>query len=126
VAYLAIPTKVRLSWSAPSRAFALRLQYSSGNVFDNRFDVFGANFELAISRRIGVFGRYGYGSYDDTALATLTLTTGWRVLHSGTFAARWFGVAAGQLLLIMQGNRTQTNMEAFYNFPLATTFRSHL
>jgi len=28
---------------APSRAFALRLQYSSGNVFDNRFDVFGAN-----------------------------------------------------------------------------------
>jgi len=45
---------------APSRAFALR-QYSS-NVFDNRFDVFGASFELAISRRIGVFGRYGYGS----------------------------------------------------------------
>jgi len=31
-------------------------------MFDNRFDVFGANFGL--SRRIGIFGRYG-GNYDD-------------------------------------------------------------
>ena len=45
----------------------MRLQYSGGNIFDNRFDVFGANLELALSQSTGVFGRYGYGRSDTFA-----------------------------------------------------------
>ena len=107
---------------APSRAFALRLQYSGGNVFDNRFDVFGANFELALSRRVGVFGRYGYGSYDDTAFGDINPNY-WmagvafrNLLLPGGLA----GVAAGQPFIDNAvGNRTQTNIEAFYNFAIS-------
>lgn len=60
---------VELEYS-PSKTFAVRLQYSGGKMFDNRFDVFGANIELA-SQSIGVFGRYGYGNYSDTAFGNL-------------------------------------------------------
>lgn len=107
---------------APSSSFALRIQYSGGNVFDGRFDVLGANFELALSREIGVFGRYGYGSYDDTAVGDINPNY-WmagvafrNILLPGTLA----GVAAGQPFIdTAVGNRTQTNIEAFYNFPFS-------
>ena len=107
---------------SPSQAFALRLQYSGGNVFDRRFDVFGANAELALSRRVGIFGRYGYGSYNDTTfgdiepnywMAGLTLRN---LFVPGAIA----GIAAGQPFIESAvGNATQTNFEAFYNFPLS-------
>jgi porin len=107
---------------APSRAFALRLQYSSGNILDGHFDVLGANFELALSRRVGIFGRYGYGSYDDTAFGDINPNY-WmagfafrNLLLPGASA----GVATGQPFIDNAvGNRTQTNIEAFYNFPLS-------
>lgn len=112
---------VELEYS-PSQAFALRLQYSGGNVFDRRFDVFGANAELALSRRVGIFGRYGYGSYNDTTfgdiepnywMAGLTLRN---LFVPGAVA----GIAAGQPFIESAvGNATQTNFEAFYNFPLS-------
>ena len=56
---------------APFDTFAVRLQYSGGEVFDSRYDVFGANFEWAILPQLAVFGRYGYGSYDDTAFGDI-------------------------------------------------------
>lgn len=104
---------------SPSRAFALRLQYSGGRVFDNHFDVIGANIELAISPQVAVFGRYSYGSYDDTAFGDVEPNY-WMVgvavrdlLKPGAFA----GIAAGQPFLESAvGNATQTNFEAFYNF----------
>jgi len=65
---------VELEYS-PSQAFALRLQYSGGQIFDNRFDVVGANAELALSQQIAIFGRYGYGSYADTAFGDLKQCT---------------------------------------------------
>lgn len=112
---------VELEYS-PSQAFAVRLQYSGGNVFDRRFDVFGANVELALSRRLGIFGRYGYGSYNDTTfgdiepnywMAGLTLRN---FFVPGAVA----GIAAGQPFIESAvGNATQTNFEAFYNFPLS-------
>ncbi len=111
---------------APSRAFALRLQYSGGNAFDHQFDVFGANFELALSRRLGIFGRYGYGSYDDTAFGDINPNywmagLAFRDLFlPGALA----GIAAGQPFIeTAVGNATQTNMEAFYNFPLSDRLR---
>lgn len=107
---------------APSRAFALRLQYSLGSFFDNRFDVFGANFELALSRQFGVFGRYGYGSYNDTTFGDINPNywmagiTFRDILVPGTST----GIAAGQPFIENAvGNETQTNIEAFYNFPLS-------
>jgi porin len=106
---------------SPSRAFALRLQYSGGQIFDRRFDVFGANVELALSPQFAVFGRYGLGSYDDTAfgdvepnywMAGVALRD---LLKPGALA----GIAAGQPFIEgAVGNATQTNFEAFYNFPL--------
>jgi len=110
---------------APSKAFALRLQYSGGNVFDHHFDVFGANFELAVSRRLGIFGRYGYGIYDDTAFGDLEPNywmagVSFRNLFVPGAVA---GIAAGQPLIESKvGNATQTNFEAFYNFPLSDNF----
>ncbi len=106
---------------SPTRAFALRLQYSGGQIFDRRFDVFGANLELALSPQFAVFGRYGLGSYDDTAfgdvepnywMAGVALRD---LLKPGALA----GIAAGQPFIEgAVGNATQTNFEAFYNFPL--------
>ncbi len=116
---------VELEYS-PSQAFALRLQYSGGQIFDNRFDVVGANAELAISKQIAVFGRYGYGSYADTAFGDLNPSywmagVGWRDLFvEGAFA----GLAAGQPFIASEiGNATQTNFEAFYNFPINENIR---
>lgn len=51
--------------------FALRLQYSHGTVFGSCFNVLGANFELALSQQLAVFGRYGYGIYDDSSVGDL-------------------------------------------------------
>jgi len=111
---------------APSRAFALRLQYSGGSAFNHQFDVFGANFELALSRRLGIFGRYGYGSYDDTVFGDINPNywmagVAFRDLFlPGALA----GIAAGQPFIeTAVGNATQTNMEAFYNFPLSDRLR---
>ncbi|MFN6518732.1 MAG: iron uptake porin [Nostoc sp. CreGUA01] len=116
---------VELEYS-PSQAFALRLQYSGGQIFDNRFDVVGANAELAISQQIAVFGRYGYGSYADTAFGDLNPSywmagVGLRDLFvEGAFA----GLAAGQPFIASEiGNATQTNFEAFYNFPINENIR---
>jgi len=111
---------------APSRVFALRLQYSGGSAFDHPFDVFGANFELVLSRRLGIFGRYGYGSYDDTAFGDINPNywmagVSFRDLFlPGALA----GIAAGQPFIESAvGNATQTNMEVFYNFPLSDRLR---
>jgi hypothetical protein len=52
---------VELEYS-PNKAFALRLQYSGGRVFGSSFNGFGVNFDLALSQRLGLFGRYGYAS----------------------------------------------------------------
>ncbi len=112
---------VELEYS-PKQTFALRLQYSGGNVFDHRFDVFGANAQLALSRRLAIFGRYGIGSYNDTNfgdikpnywMAGVTLRN---LFVPGAVA----GIAAGQPFIESAvGNATQTNFEAFYNFPLS-------
>jgi porin len=111
---------VELEYS-PSRTLALRLQYSGGSVFDNGFDAFGANVELTLSPQFAVFGRYGYGSYDDTAFGDINPNY-WMagiafpdLLVPGALA----GIAAGQPFIESDvGNATQTNFEAFYKFPV--------
>ncbi len=112
---------VELEYS-PSKAFALRLQYSGGNISDGRFDVFGANLELAVSRQLGIFGRYGYGSYNDTVFGDINPNY-WMAgvsLRDLFVPGALAGVAAGQPFIDNAvGNATQTNIEAFYNFPVS-------
>ncbi|WP_414584526.1 iron uptake porin [Scytonema sp. PCC 10023] len=111
---------------APSKAFALRLQYSGGELFDNRYDVFGVNFELALSPKFAIFGRYGYGSYNNTAFGDIKPNY-WMagvafpdLFTRGALA----GIAAGQPFIVSEiGNATQTNFEAFYNFPVSNNIQ---
>jgi porin len=107
---------------SPSRAFAVRLQYSGGELIDNRFDVIGANVELTLGQKFGIFGRYGYGSFNDTVFGDIKPNywmagIGFRdLLARGALA----GVAVGQPFIANEiGNSTQTNYEAFYNYPLS-------
>ncbi|NEU75054.1 iron uptake porin [Hassallia byssoidea VB512170] len=111
---------------APDKAFALRLQYTGGQMLSNRFDVFGVNFELALSDKLAVFGRYGYGDYSNTTFGDLNpqywmAGVAFRdLLKPGAIA----GIAAGQPFIEGNiGNATQTNFEAFYNLPINDRIR---
>ncbi|TFI54868.1 S-layer protein [Mastigocladus laminosus UU774] len=111
---------------APSRNLAIRLQYSGGDVFDNRFDVFGVNAETRLTPEVALFGRYGMGTYPNTAFGNITLNywmTGVAfpdLFKQGAIA----GIAAGQPIIASEiGNATQTNFEAFYNFPTNDNIR---
>ena len=107
---------------APSRTLALRLQYSRGEIFANRFDAIGANFELTLAKRFGLFARYGYGNYDQTLFGDIEPNY-WMagvaardLFQEGALA----GVAVGQPFIESEiGNATQTNYEVFYNYPLS-------
>ncbi|MGL5877868.1 MAG: carbohydrate porin, partial [Xenococcaceae cyanobacterium] len=72
-------------------------------------------------RRLGVFGRYGYGSYDDTIFGDLEPSY-WMVgisLRNLLLPGAVAGIAAGQPFVENAvGDATQTNFEAYYNFPL--------
>ena len=87
--------------------------------------MFGANFELALTRRLGIFGRYGYGSYNDTAFKDIEPNY-WMAgvsLRNLFLPGAVAGIAAGQPFIESTvGNATQTNFEAFYNFPLSENF----
>jgi hypothetical protein len=111
---------------APSKTFAMRLQYGGGRIFGSQFNVVGVNAELAINKHIGVFGRYGTASYANTILGDLTpqywmAGVGFRdVLIPKSIG----GIAIGQPLIEDRvGNETQTNMELFYNIPISDRIR---
>jgi porin len=107
---------------SPSKAFALRLQYSGGEIASNRFDVIGANAELTLGEKLGIFARYGYGNYNDTDFGALKPNywmagVAMRDLFTRGALA---GIAVGQPFIVNEiGNSTQTNFEAFYNYPFS-------
>lgn len=112
---------VELEYS-PSRNFAVRLQYSGGEVFAKRFDVIGANVELTLSQKFGIFGRYGYGSYNDTAFGDIKPNYWMAGIAMRDLFTRGAlaGIAVGQPFIVNQiGDSTQTNYEAFYNYPFS-------
>lgn len=106
---------------SPSRDLALRLQYSGGEIFDNRFDAIGANLELTLAKKIGIFGRYGYSNYNNTRFGDISPNywmagVAFRDLFTRGALA---GFAVGQPFIANEvGNSTQTNYEAFYNYPI--------
>ena len=106
---------------APVDTAAIRVQYSGGEVFENRFDVLGVNAEWEFIPRVAIFGRYGYGGYDDTAFGDINPNywlAGVSVLDlikEGTV----LGLAVGQPFIASEiGDDTQTNFEAYYNYPI--------
>ena len=111
---------------APDRSLALRLQYSRGDIFGSHFHAIGVNGELAMSDRISLFGRYGYGAYPDTTVGDINPSY-W--MAGLAFPDLWqegviAGIAVGQPFVEGAiGNATQTNFEAFYNVPLNSHVR---
>ncbi|MEG4352197.1 iron uptake porin [Microcoleus sp. LAD1_D5] len=111
---------------SPSSDLALRLQYSGGTFYGNRFDVFGANVELTIADRIGLFGRYGYGSYADTAFGDLNPHYWMAGVSVRDFLGEGnvIGIAASQPFIEGDlGSATQTNFEVFYSLSLNDKIR---
>lgn len=110
----------------PVETFTMRFQYTAGDILGERFDVFGANFELDISERIAVFGRYGYGSYNNTDFGNINPSY-WMagIAFPDLFMLGAIsGIAIGQPFIAGElGNATQTNIEAFYNFPVNDNIR---
>jgi hypothetical protein len=111
---------------APTKAFAARLQYGGGRVFGSNFNVVGINTELALSDRVGLFGRYGSGSYPNTTLGDIRPQS-WMagISFSDVFIPKAIaGIAIGQPFVEGRiGNATQTNIEAFYNVPINDRLR---
>ncbi|MUH00775.1 iron uptake porin [Scytonema sp. UIC 10036] len=111
---------------APSKNFAFRFQYAFGNILGGEFNVFGANFELAFSDRFGVFGRYGHASYKDTTFGDINPSYWMLGLAFPDLFVRGAkaGIAVGQPFMSRDvGNATQTNFEAFYNYPISNNIQ---
>jgi hypothetical protein len=111
---------------APTKALSLRLQYSGGELLNSNFKVFGANADLALSPKIGLFARYGSGSYPDTIIGDIKPRY-WSAGIAFQDLLRPSDVAgigvAQPFILSTIGNATQTNFEAFYNIPVSNRFR---
>ncbi|HAA27315.1 MAG TPA: hypothetical protein DCE56_06085 [Cyanobacteria bacterium UBA8553] len=111
---------------APTRSLTVRLQYSRGEVLGSNFQALGTNFDWAITPKVGIFGRYGYASYPDTTVGDI-YPSYWSagvsfqdLLRKGDLA----GIGIAQPFIVTEiGNATQTNFEAFYNFPLSESIR---
>jgi Carbohydrate-selective porin, OprB family/S-layer homology domain len=111
---------------APHKRVTLRLQSVGGRIFGASFTGFGINFDLALNRKVGVFGRYGYASYVDTSLGDIHpqyWMAGLAVKDSFKSADQ-AGIAVGQPFIEgVVGDATQTNFEVFYNFPVNDRIR---
>ncbi|KAF3891323.1 iron uptake porin [Tolypothrix bouteillei VB521301] len=111
---------------APSQALSVRLQYSGGKVFGSSFQGVGVNFDLALSKQLGIFGRYGYASYPNTSLGDIEPNY-WvaGIAFPDLFAkGGLMGLAVGQPFIESNvGNATQTNYEIFYNIPVNDNIR---
>jgi porin len=111
---------------APTNTLAMRFQYSGGEIFNNRYDVLGVNFEFTVSSKFAIFGRYGYGSYDNTTFDHIkpNYWMAGMVMRDLFLPGATAGIAAGQPFIASEiGNTTQTNFEGFYNFAVSDRIR---
>jgi Carbohydrate-selective porin, OprB family len=107
---------------APTKSLTMRLQYGGGELFGSKFGVIGVNAEVAIAPHIGVFARYGSGSYPNTTLGNIrpqywSAGIAFQDLFTKNDLA---GIGVTQPFILSEvGNATQTNFEAFYNIPVS-------
>jgi hypothetical protein len=106
---------------APHKRVTLRLQTVGGQIFGSSFTGLGVNFDVALNRKVGIFGRYGYASYADTSLGDIHphYWMAGMAVKDTLKSADQVGIAVGQPLIEgVVGDATQTNLEVFYNFPV--------
>jgi hypothetical protein len=109
---------------SPSKTFALRLQYSGGTQDDEEYDAIGANLEVALGQKLGLFGRFGYAYNFKSDIKPTSWSAG--IVFPDLFAkGALAGFSIGQPLIFQEKDnllgffsRTQTNYEAFYRLPV--------
>jgi carbohydrate-selective porin OprB len=88
--------------------------------------VFGMNADVALTPQVGLFARYGYGSYPNTISGDVKPQY-WSagITFQDLFQkSDMAGVGIAQpFILSTIGNATQTNFEAFYNMPVSPKIR---
>lgn len=109
---------------APSKTVALRLQYSGGTQLEKEYSAVGANLEVALSEKVGIFGRFGHAFNFPGNIRPSSWSAGFvfkDLFTKGALA----GVSVGQPLIFQDKddvfglfNSTQTNYEAFYKLPV--------
>ena len=130
--------------AAGEKPFALKLLYTNGSVNNTDVNSGGVNFEWAFSKKIAVFGRYGFGKLDNRSLDVTTagsFTSGLGSVAGSTSLnpQTWMfglafpdlfkegasaGIAIGQPFIESKiGNATQTNVEAYYSFPVSSNIK---
>jgi Carbohydrate-selective porin, OprB family/S-layer homology domain len=108
---------------APSKTVALRLQYSRGTQAGSDYSALGANFDLALGKHLGLFGRFGYALDFPGNIQAIAWSAGLAfpdLLGKGNLA----GISVGQPLRLQDDvlglfNGTQTNYEAFYRIQVS-------
>lgn len=114
---------VELEFS-PSKSFALRLQYSGGTQGGENYNTVGANLQLALGEKVGLFGRFGYAFNFPGNIQPSSWSAG--IVFPDLFAkGANLGFSVGQPLIFQEKdnllgffNSTQTNYEAFYRLPI--------
>jgi Carbohydrate-selective porin, OprB family/S-layer homology domain len=109
---------------APSKTVALRLQYSGGTQFGEDYSAVGANLEIALGEKVGIFGRFGHAFNFLGNIQPSSWSAG--LIFKDLFAqGALAGVSVGQPLIFQDKddilglfNSTQTNYEAFYKLPV--------
>ena len=128
------------------KPFAIKFTYTNGAVNNANINAGGVNAEFKFSKNLAVFGRYGFGTIDNRGvqamnagytggLAPLGLFRGGNTTTAGNLSPQSFmvgiafpdlfkegsmaAIAVGQPFIDRSvGNQTQTNLEAFINFPV--------
>ena len=124
--------------------FVIKFTYTNGAVNNTNINAGGVNAEFKFSKNLAVFGRYGFGTLDNRGLPatgvgsapyTNTLFRSGNTTTAGNLSPQSFmvgiafpdlfkegamaAVAVGQPFIERNvGTSTQTNLEAFYNFPV--------
>lgn len=114
----------------PNSDIAVRLQYTSALINNTAIEAGGLNAEWSVNRTVGVFGRYGFGTYRgfntvlgrELDLEPQTWALG-GVLRNWLIPGTLAGFAVGQPFVESDlGNGTQTNYELFYNLTINEHF----
>ena len=121
--------------------FVIKFTYTNGAVNNANINAGGVNAEFKFSKNIAIFGRYGFGTIDNRGVAaanaayTRTLFNPSNTTTAGNLSPQSFmvgiafpdlfkegsmaAIAVGQPFIDRSvGNQTQTNLEAFINFPV--------
>jgi hypothetical protein len=110
----------------PHKNVAIRWQYTNAQVNGANINALGLNAEWAPRRELALFGRLGFGRYDNVSIAAAANRDlkpySWMMgatLQNLLITGSKVGLAVGQPFVAADfGNATQTNAEAYFSFLL--------